>query len=227
MGVNRTLLIGQSIGFFILFALCLFVPAGTWNWVAGWVFLVLFFGFYVGVTAWLYRHNPSLVQERTRLGGSNQKGWDKILFTAILVLTFAWLVVMALDAVRFQWSHVSVALQIIGGVILLFSFYLLFLTFRENSYLSPVVRVQSDRGHSVVSTGPYHFVRHPMYAAILVFVIGTALLLGSWVGVVFGLFLMLLLARRAMLEESTLQQELDGYRAYMTSVKYRIIPYLW
>lgn len=227
MGVNRTLLIGQSIGFFILFALCLFVPAGTLNWVAGWVFLVLFFGFYFGVTAWLYRHNPSLVQERTRLGGSNQKGWDKILFTAILILTFVWLVLMALDAIRFQWSHLSIAFQIVGALILLFSFYLLFLTFRENSYLSPVVRVQSDRGHSVVSSGPYHFVRHPMYAAILVFVIGTALLLGSLVGLGFGLLLMLLLARRATLEESTLQHELDGYRAYMTSVKYRIIPFVW
>jgi protein-S-isoprenylcysteine O-methyltransferase Ste14 len=113
------------------------------------------------------------------------------------------------------------------AVILLCSFYLLFLTFRENSYLSTVVRIQTERGHAVVSTGPYHYVRHPMYAAIFIFVIGTALLLGSWYGVILGLIFMVMLARRAVLEERTLQKELHGYADYMKHVKYRLIPYVW
>ena len=107
------------------------------------------------------------------------------------------------------------------------SFYLLFLTFRENSYLSPVIRIQGERGHTIVSTGPYHYVRHPMYAAILVFMVGTALLLGSWFGILAGLVPLLILARRAVLEERTLLQKLDGYAAYMAQVKFRLIPYIW
>jgi protein-S-isoprenylcysteine O-methyltransferase Ste14 len=103
----------------------------------------------------------------------------------------------------------------------------LFLTFRENSYLSPVVRIQDERGHRVIATGPYHYVRHPMYAALVVFVIGTSLLLGSWSGMLVGAVFVLMLARRAILEERTLQAHLSGYTSYMSEVKYRLIPYLW
>ncbi|MEO7909344.1 MAG: isoprenylcysteine carboxylmethyltransferase family protein [Roseiflexaceae bacterium] len=105
--------------------------------------------------------------------------------------------------------------------------FLFFLTFRKNAYLSPVVRIQDDRGHTVVSTGPYQYVRHPMYAAILIFVVGTSLVLGSGYGVLFGLVLVGMVARWAVLEERTLRQELRGYAAYMAQVHYRIIPYVW
>jgi len=115
-----------------------------------------------------------------------------------------------------------------GGLLLLLgSFYLLFLTFRENSFLSPVVRVQADRGQHVISTGLYHYVRHPMYAGIAVFLLGTALLLGSWYGVALGAGVMLMLARRAVLEEGTLRQALPGYTDYMAQVRYRLIPRVW
>jgi protein-S-isoprenylcysteine O-methyltransferase Ste14 len=115
----------------------------------------------------------------------------------------------------------------VGVVALLCSFYLFFATFRENSYLSPMVRIQEERGQTVVATGPYHFVRHPMYAAALLFLLGTPLLAGSWYGVLAGLFLICLIARRAVLEENTLRAELQGYDTYMTHVKYRLIPYIW
>ncbi len=114
-----------------------------------------------------------------------------------------------------------------GALVLGGAFWLLFLTFRANAYLSPVVRIQGERGHTVVTTGPYHYVRHPMYAGILGFVIGTALLLGSWYGVLFGLLLVAILARRAVLEERTLREALPGYPAYMDRVKHRLIPHIW
>src|SRR5690348_13117310 len=132
-------LIGQTAGFFALFALSLFLPAGTLAWPAGWIFLALFFGFFVAVNLWLLRHNPGLLQERMRLARPDQKGWDKLLFPLLLVATLLWLVFMALDAVRLHWSGMPVWLQEAGAVVLLGSFYLLFLTFRENSYLSTVV----------------------------------------------------------------------------------------
>ncbi len=112
-------------------------------------------------------------------------------------------------------------------MVLLFSFYIFFLTFRENSYLSPVVRLQEERGQTVISTGPYHYVRHPMYAGIVAFAVGTPLLLGSWYGILFGLILVVLIARRAVLEERTLREELPGYAAYMARVRYRLIPHVW
>lgn len=161
------------------------------------------------------------------LSKPNQKGWDKVLFPLLLVFTIAWLAFMALDAVRFHWSSLPVWIQWVGAIILVSSFYLLFLTFRENTYLSTVVRIQEERGHTVVSTGPYHYVRHPMYSAILVFVVGTSLLLGSGYGILVGLVFMAVLARRAVLEENMLRLELRGYRTYMEQVKYRLIPFVW
>ena len=219
--------IGQFIGIFVAFALALFLPAGTLVWHAGWVFLALFFSFYLAITIWLYRHNPGLLQERMRLRTSDQLAWDKVLFPLLMIIPFAWLMFMSFDAVRFHWSPLPVWLEFVGVVVLVCSFYLLFLTFRENAYLSPVVRIQEERGHTVVSTGPYHYVRHPMYAAMLVFVVGTSLLLGSGYGILLALLFMVMLARRAVLEERTLREELHGYAAYMTQVKYRLIPYVW
>jgi protein-S-isoprenylcysteine O-methyltransferase Ste14 len=227
MYVNVKQQVGQFVGFFVAFALALFLPAGTLAWPAGWIFLGLFFGFFLAINLWLAKHNPGLLQERTRLGASDQQGWDKVLFPLLLAFPFAWLTFMALDAVRFHWSPVPTWLQVVGALVLLCSFYLLFLTFRENSYLSTVVRVQADRGQTVVSTGPYAHVRHPMYAAIAVFTVGTSLLLGSWYGLLSGLIFLAILARRAVLEERTLREALPGYRAYMTQVRYRLIPHVW
>jgi protein-S-isoprenylcysteine O-methyltransferase Ste14 len=227
MKVNTNLVVAQTLGLFILFALALFLPAGDITWPAGWMFLLLFFGFFTSVNIWLFKHNPGLLQERMSLGKPDQKGWDKVLFPLLLALPFAWLAFIALDAVRFHWSIVPAWVQAVGAVILLFSFLLLFLTFRENSYLSTVVRIQQDRGHKVVSTGPYRYVRHPMYSAFIPFMVGTPLLLGSWYGVLLGLGFMVVLARRAVLEESTLRAELQGYTEYTTQVKYRILPYIW
>lgn len=227
MPVNIKQQVGQFVGYFVAFGLALFLPAGTLAWLAGWIFLVLFFGFLFAINFWLFRHNSGLLQERMRLGTSDQQGWDKVLFPLLIVFFFVWLIFMSLDAARFHWSPVPVWLQLVGAIVLLCSFYLLFLTFRENSYLSTVVRIQEDRGQTVVSTGPYHNIRHPMYTAILVFAAGSSLLLGSWYGVLSGLILLILLARRAMLEERALRAELPGYAAYMADVKYRLIPHIW
>jgi protein-S-isoprenylcysteine O-methyltransferase Ste14 len=102
-----------------------------------------------------------------------------------------------------------------------------YLTFRENSYLSLSVRIQEDRGQTVVSTGPYRYVRHPMYTGMLLFFLGSALLLGSWIGVLLGLLFESTLAERAVREERELQKGLKGYDAYMAQVRWRLIPHVW
>ncbi len=133
---------------------------------------------------------------------------------------------MGRDAGRFRWSRVPFWVQALGALLLVGSFYLFFITFRENTFLSPAVRVQRERAHTVIRTGPYRHVRHPMYAGFVLFVIGTAFLLVCWYGLVGGFLLVGLVARRAVLEERVLRQELDGYAASMTQVKYRFIPYV-
>jgi protein-S-isoprenylcysteine O-methyltransferase Ste14 len=218
----------QIAGLFVVFALILFLAAGTIAWLAGWAFLVLFFGFTVALSLWLLRHSPGLLTERmTGVGKSDQKTWDKVFFAIANVFFLAWLVLMPLDAARFHWSQMPGWLQVLGAALLLCSFYLFFLTFRENAYLSPAVRVQTDRGQTVVSTGPYRYVRHPMYATAIIFFVGTTLLLGSWYGLLLGLVIVVGVAIRAVQEERTLRAELPGYEAYMAQVKYRLIPYVW
>jgi len=213
---------------FLVFALALFLAAGTVAWPAGWVFLVLFFGFVVALTIWLLKYNPGLLTERmTGIGKSDQKTWDKVFYALANVVFLVWLVCMPLDAVRFHWSQMPELLSVVGAGLLLCSFYLFFLTFRENSYLSPAVRIQSERGQTVVTTGPYRYVRHPMYAAGIVFFVGTTLLLGSWSGLLVGSILAIGVAMRAVWEERALRAELRGYDAYMAQVRYRIIPYVW
>lgn len=227
MTVNIKMLVGQVGILFVVFALTLFLAAGTLWWLAGWVFMVLFFSFVIAITLWLLRYNPGLLTERMTVTSPDQKAWDKVFFVLLNIVFFAWLVLMPLDAMRFHWSQVPIWLQVVGVLALLCSFYLFFATFRENSYLSPMVRIQKERGQAVVSTGPYHYVRHPMYAAALLFLTGTALLLGSWYGLLFVLLLIGMIARRAVLEEHTLREELQGYDAYTAQVKYRLIPYVW
>ncbi len=227
VNINIKKLVGLFIGEFLFFALPLFLAAGTLTWPAAWICLILCFGFGLAFTVWLFRYNPSLLQERMTVTKPDQKAWDKVWMPLMGTVSLIWLVLMPLDAVRFHWSQVPLFLQVVGAIIMLCSFYLSYVVCRENSYLSPMARIQRDRGQTVVSTGPYHYVRHPLYAAALIFLLGTTLLLGSWYGLLWELILVGMFAERAILEERMLKEELEGYDAYMAQVKYRFIPSVW
>ena len=210
----------------LMFPLVLFLAAGTVVWPAGWIFLILLYSFVATTVRLLSKHNPGLLEERMSVFKPNQKGWDKM-FLLLFTLCFAWLVLMPLDAVRFHWSQVPVWLQMVGAIVLVGSFALIYQTFRENAYLTPTVRIQKERGQTVVSSGLYQYVRHPMYVGFFLFFVGVALLLGSVFGFLFSLILIGLFVRRAVLEERLLRVELPGYDAYMAQVPYRFIPYIW
>jgi protein-S-isoprenylcysteine O-methyltransferase Ste14 len=228
MAVNLKLLKIEFVALVVVFALVLFLGAGTVFWPAGWAYLALFFGADAALGLWLLRHDPGLLEERMRgFGKSGEPTWDKVFFVVLQGFFLAWLVLMPLDAVRYRWSEMPGWLQVAGAILLLGSFYFFFQTFRENPYLSPVVRVQRERGQTVISTGPYHYVRHPMYAAAIIFMAGTALMLGSWYGLLMGLIFVAGIAFRAVREEGVLRAELPGYDEYMAQVKYRFIPSVW
>jgi protein-S-isoprenylcysteine O-methyltransferase Ste14 len=213
---------------FAVFAALLFVSAGTVLWTAGWVFMAIFFGFALGITLWVGREDPELLAQR--LSSPIQRGqplWDRVFVAALLLLFVVWLILMPLDAVRFGWSVVPGWLQLLGALGLALSFYVIFLTFRENTYLAPVVKLQQERDQSVVSTGPYRYVRHPLYASMFLFFPGGALLLGSWWGLLLCSVLLGLLVWRTALEDRMLTNELAGYDEYARNVRYRLIPRVW
>ena len=211
----------------VITALPLFLAAGTIAWPAGWIYLILLYSWLLIGILLLLKYNPGLLAERINISPPNQKAWDKVFVLLLNVFFFAWVILMPFDAVRFHWSWMPLWLQVVGGIALVVSFVLMSLTFRENSYLSPMVRVQEERGQTVISTGPYHLVRHPMYAGGLFMFLGTPLLLGSWYGLLLVVLFLPALFVRTVLEERTLRQELSGYEDYMKQVKYRLVPYIW
>ena len=229
--VNLPLLIGEVAFLAFMFGLILFGAAGTLRWPAAWLYLLCFFAPTTVIVVWLYRHDPGLLTERMTAQAKGTRGGEKrwdLVFQAVANLLFiGWFALMGLDAVRFGWSNVPTWLQAVGALLVVGSFWLFFAVFRANSFLSPVVRVQGERGQTVVDTGPYAVVRHPMYAAVIPFALGTSLLLGSWWGLVPALALLLVMAWRAVQEERTLRAELPGYAEYAARVRYRLIPGVW
>jgi protein-S-isoprenylcysteine O-methyltransferase Ste14 len=220
--VSRTLLS------LVILGLMLFGAAGRTDWPAGWLYLVLFAATSFGGGFWLARHDPALLKERLgSLIQREQKPWDKLFMVVMLTLWFGWVVLMGLDAGRYHWSAMPLYAQAAGVVLICLGAWLVWLTLKANSYAAPVIKIQKERAHRVISVGPYAYVRHPMYAGALLFMLGMPLLLGSWWGLAAGACLVLLIGVRAMLEERTLTAELDGYADYARRVRYRLVPRIW
>jgi protein-S-isoprenylcysteine O-methyltransferase Ste14 len=206
----------------------LFGTAGTLDWPNAWVFMAEFAIGAVLTMGWLARHDPGLLKER--MGGPFQKGQappDKIFMSVLLVLWHGWLVLMALDARRWALSHMSIALNIVGAVLIALGYFVVWLTFRENSFAAPVIKIQEARGQHVINTGPYRIVRHPMYVGGLLYMLGMPLLLGSWWGLLALPLIIAALATRIGIEEAALTKGLPGYGDYVRRVRYRLIPGVW
>lgn len=218
----------QSLAGLAIMLVLLFVPAGTLAWPAGWIFLIEFGIASALITRWLLRRNPALLEERMKpLIQRDQKPWDKALMAVLLLLWCVWFGVMGVDAGRFGWSDMPLSLRALGALAIAVSMYIMFLVMRTNTFAAPVVKIQAERGHRVVSDGPYAIVRHPMYSGALPLILGIPLLLGSWWGLALAPILVLLFAVRAVMEERTLMAELPGYTDYAAQVRYRLIPGVW
>ena len=218
----------QSVITLAVMGALLFWPAGNWRWMQAWVFLAIFAAGCVLFGAFLIRRDPGLLA--ARLGGPVQKGqplWDRLFMLAAVIGWCAWLVFMALDAQRWHVSAMPVWLEALGGILIAAGYIAIMPVFAANSFASPTVRVQSERGQRVIDSGPYAIVRHPMYAAAMLYLIGMPLLLGSWYGLIGTALFAFGIARRAMGEEGKLQRELAGYDDYMKRVRYRLIPGVW
>jgi len=220
-------LVLQTFIWFGVMGALFFLSAGTFAWPGAWVYLVVMVGlsFTLGMT--LARRDPGLMNERLRSPiQKNQTGADKVLLSILLIGIFGWQIFMGFDF-RFGWSAVPVWVKVVGALVLLVGIWICYLTMLENSFAAPVVKIQDERGQHVITTGPYSYVRHPMYAGAILFFAGTALLLGSWWGLALVLVFVVLLAIRTFIEEKTLRIGLRGYDDYVTRVRYRLIPMVW
>ncbi len=224
----RRKMVSRTAVWLALNAALLFVPAGTWRWPEAWIYLALFGGLGLWSGLIIAQHDPALLEERLKpVVQKDQKGWDKILLSVFFVLWLAQYPIAGLDAVRFRISEMPVWLEVVGALGVAFGLYAFHVVMRTNTFAAPVVKIQTERKHHVISTGPYAYVRHPMYTGAIALILGTGLLLGSWYALALGVVLIALLAYRAVREEDTLKQELDGYGDYAVRVRWRLVPGVW
>ncbi|HZC94843.1 MAG TPA: isoprenylcysteine carboxylmethyltransferase family protein [Bradyrhizobium sp.] len=217
----------QNTAYVIAMGAILFASAGSLHWPAAWVFLAISAILGPACGVWLAKTDPALLAERLRpTFQAGQPAADKKFMLVFVLVALIWLVAIGLDR-RAQASNVSLPLQVLGLAMYLASTAFIMWVFRENSFAAPVVKVQSGRDHHVVSTGPYAFVRHPMYSGIMLFFVGVPLLLGSWWGVAIAPLFFVLFAVRTRIEERTLLADLPGYADYAARVRYRLLPGIW
>ena len=222
-GVSRLI---QVFGSVVIMGIMLFLAAGRLDWTAAWVYLALNMLIVGTVGMYVARRNPDVINERGRIG-REVKSWDLVLMTAYTLMLFVLLIVAGLDGVRFGWTTMHVAVQAVGVLGMVLAMVCSYWAMLSNPFLSTIVRIQDDRGHRVATTGPYHFVRHPMYVGVIVLWLSTALILGSWWALVPGLLIAVIFVIRTALEDRMLQTELPGYADYAKQVRYRLVPGVW
>ncbi len=201
----------------------LFGSAGRWD--------LPYFWAYVGINAALvvagaYTVDPELQRERWRPAKRDREFWHVVLVA--LPCWLAHLVVAGLDVGRFHWSTpLPPAVQVLGLAISFASWGLVLRAMVVNRFFSPVVRIQTERGHHVVTTGPYRYVRHPGYSGAIDGLLSSPLALGSWWALAPVIPLALVIGRRAATEDRFLRAQLPGYAAYAARVRYRLLPGIW
>jgi len=222
--MTRTVLLSAlgSLAFVALVGACLFVSAGRWDLPWFWAYLGVWAA---ALAAASFLIDPSLVQERLRPGPG---GKDYGTVVALTALMLGQSVVAGLDVGRSHGSDgVPPAAQGAGLLAVAVALAVVVWAMAVNRFFSPVIRIQTERGHHLVTGGPYRYVRHPAYAAFPLLMVGGGLALGSWLAALLGLLLVVPVLRRAAREDRVLREQLEGYAAYARQVRYRLFPGVW
>ena len=217
-------ILSTLVGAIVMMA-CLFLPAGALNYWQAWVFFVVFEISSQAMGIYLALYDPKLLERRMSFGPTAEKETSQRIIMVLVIIGFiVMLVVPAFDH-RFGWSPVPPYVSVAGDVLIALSFLFFFFVLKENSYAASTIQIAE--GQTVVSTGPYAQVRHPMYAGAIVMLIGMPLALGSW----WGLFLLIpftsVLVWRLLDEEKFLHKNLPGYTEYTERVRCRLVPHIW
>jgi protein-S-isoprenylcysteine O-methyltransferase Ste14 len=211
------------------FGVLLFLPAGTLDWRRAWILLAVILVVSVMSTISIARINTGLLEERFK--PPIQKGQplaDKIVLTLLLASFVGLIIFIPLDVFRFHiMGKPGILISSLGLLLFIAGWWVMTLALMENAFAAPVVKYQQERHQTVIDTGVYSIVRHPMYAGTIPWMIGMAMWLQSYAAALLVVIPTLLLAVRILIEEEFLKQELKGYDIYMKKVRYRLIPFLW
>jgi len=220
-------IVGTFLGPFIQGAL-LFISAGHIHIPRAWFYLVVsFIGMFGGIML-VYKVNPELLNHRGQWEKKKDtKPWDKVLLIAYGITGFYILPVIIGFDIRFQWSYLGIYFTIAGIVLFLLGSVFINWAMIVNTHFETTVRIQNDRGHKVITTGPYKMVRHPGYVGSILWAVSTPLIIGSIVGLIPAGIASLVLLIRTLLEDKTLRSELNGYVEYAERVRYRLFPGIW
>ena len=207
------------------FALLLFIPAGTLAYWQAWAFLGVFIGVSLLPSLYLRRIDPAAFERRRKAGATAEtRTVQKVIMTALPVSFAALLVVSGLDH-RFGWSSVPTAVSILGDIMVAIGLGGAMLVIFQNRYAAATITI--EEGQTLATTGLYGIVRHPMYSASLVMMVGMPLALGSYWGLLVVALGTALLIIRILDEEKMLNQQLAGYPDYTRQVRYRLVPPVW
>jgi protein-S-isoprenylcysteine O-methyltransferase Ste14 len=209
----------------LVLALALFITAGTLRFWQAWLYLAVFGLCTILITADLMQHDQELLARRVRGGPTAETQKSQQIIQGLASVFFILVYIVAGLDHRFGWSQVPPIVSLVAEGVVALGFYIVFLVFRENSYTSATIEVAEEQ--KVVSTGPYHVVRHPMYAGAFLLLVATPFALGSWVAVPFPIPLILVIVARLLDEETFLSSSLGGYDAYRREVRYRLVPGVW
>ncbi len=221
-------LIVQTIVWFGFMAAIIFGAAGTTDYVGGWLYLGEMIAISVVLGVYFARIDPGLLRERLKPPiQKDQPLADKLILIPLLLLLFGGMGFMAADAERWRWSTTPPSVQWAGLALLLAAILFMSWTMRTNSFAAPVVKIQKERGQTVITTGPYAIVRHPLYFGALFYAAATSLVLGSWWGLTTVPLVAFGFAIRIRVEEKALHEGLQGYADYARRVRWRLIPFVW
>ncbi|MGI9146073.1 MAG: methyltransferase family protein [Chloroflexota bacterium] len=203
----------------------LFAPAWTFDFWQAWVYLLVFAASTILITLYLWNKDPQLLQRRLKAGPRAEHEHSQQVIQLLASAAFVGLfVVSSLDR-RFSWSHVASFVSIGADIVVVLGFFIVLLVFRENTFTAATIEVAQDQ--AVISSGPYAFVRHPMYAGALLMLLGTPVALGSWWALVMFSVLFVAIVWRLREEERFLSGNLDGYAEYRARVHHRLVPLIW
>lgn len=224
----NTLVLRALAGLFFLtvvIALLLFLPAGTLHYWQAWMFLITFFIAVLLITVYLIKNDPKLLERRMKAGPAAEKERNqKMIQSAAQGAFILMFIIPALD-IRFGWSPVPAYISIFGDALVVLGLFIVFLVFKENSFTSAIISVDSNQ--RVITTGPYHVVRHPMYCGAMIMLLGTPLALGSWWGLFACIPIFVVIVVRLLDEERFLLKNLEGYKKYSNNTRFHLIPYIW
>ena len=202
-----------------------FIPAGTLNYWQGWAYIGTAISASALYAIYLVKHDPALLRRRQQVGPSHEKEPAQKIIVLFIFAAFVTLIVLPPLDYRLGWSPVPWYVSVIGVALVALSFYFFYLVSKINTYAAANVRV--EKVQSVVDTGVYGLVRHPMYFLTLFLIVDTPLALGSWWTLLLTPAFLLLLYFRIASEEKVLMRDLAGYAEYQRKVRYRLIPFVW